>query len=101
VIRTHNPSKRAAADLRLRKRGHWDWLSRQLATVILIISASIFVFVVMFALCTIHPKEKPGQISNVIRTLHVMVIAVGEWILWRKANWSVAIYMFCYGEVYR
>ena len=25
-IRTHNPSKRAAADLRLRPRGHWDWL---------------------------------------------------------------------------
>ena len=24
-IRTHNPSKRAAADLRLRPRGHWDW----------------------------------------------------------------------------
>ena len=23
-IRTHNPSKRAAADLRLRPRGHWD-----------------------------------------------------------------------------
>ena len=25
-IRTHNPSKRAAADLRLRPRGHWDRL---------------------------------------------------------------------------
>jgi len=27
-IRTHNPSKRAAADTRLRQRGHWDrrWL---------------------------------------------------------------------------
>ena len=25
-IRTHNPSKRAAADPRLRPRGHWDWL---------------------------------------------------------------------------
>jgi len=24
-IRTHNPSKRAAADPRLRPRGHWDW----------------------------------------------------------------------------
>jgi hypothetical protein len=23
-IRTHNPSKRSAADLRLRRRGHWD-----------------------------------------------------------------------------
>ena len=26
-IRTRNPSKRAAADPRLRPRGHWDWLS--------------------------------------------------------------------------
>ena len=25
-IRTHNPSKRVAADLRLRPRSHWDWL---------------------------------------------------------------------------
>jgi hypothetical protein len=25
-IRTHNPSKRAAADPRLRPRGYWDWL---------------------------------------------------------------------------
>ena len=25
-IRTHNPSRRAAADLRLRRRGHWDRL---------------------------------------------------------------------------
>jgi len=24
-IRTRNPSKRAAADPRLRLRGHWDW----------------------------------------------------------------------------
>jgi hypothetical protein len=24
-IRTHDPSKRSAADLRLRPRGHWDW----------------------------------------------------------------------------
>ena len=24
-IRTHNPRKRAAADPRLRQRGHWDW----------------------------------------------------------------------------
>jgi hypothetical protein len=24
-IRTHNPSKRAAADLRFRSLGHWDW----------------------------------------------------------------------------
>jgi len=24
-IRTHNPSKRTAADPRLRTRGHWDW----------------------------------------------------------------------------
>jgi hypothetical protein len=24
-IRTHSPSKRAAADPRLRPRGHWDW----------------------------------------------------------------------------
>ena len=24
-IRTHNPSKRAAVDPRLRPRGHWDW----------------------------------------------------------------------------
>jgi hypothetical protein len=24
-IRTHAPSKRSAADLRLRPRGHWDW----------------------------------------------------------------------------
>jgi len=24
-IRTHNPSKRAAADPRLRPRGDWDW----------------------------------------------------------------------------
>ena len=24
-IRTHNLSRRAAADLRLRPRGHWDW----------------------------------------------------------------------------
>jgi hypothetical protein len=24
-IRTHNPSKRAAADPRLRPHGHWDW----------------------------------------------------------------------------
>ena len=25
--RTHNLSTRAAADLRLRSRGHWDWLN--------------------------------------------------------------------------
>jgi hypothetical protein len=25
-IRTRNPSKRAAADSRLRRRGHWNWL---------------------------------------------------------------------------
>jgi len=24
-IGTHNPSKRVTADLRLRRRGHWDW----------------------------------------------------------------------------
>jgi len=24
-IRNHNPSKQAAADPRLRLRGHWDW----------------------------------------------------------------------------
>ena len=24
-IRTHNPSRRVAIDLRLRPRGHWDW----------------------------------------------------------------------------
>jgi hypothetical protein len=27
-IRTHNPSKRAAADPRLRPRGHWDRLEQ-------------------------------------------------------------------------
>ena len=26
-IRTHNPSKRPAADPRLRPQGHWDWQS--------------------------------------------------------------------------
>jgi hypothetical protein len=30
-IRTHSPSKRAAADLRLRSRGHWDKLCSLLA----------------------------------------------------------------------
>ena len=29
-IRTHNPSRRAAKDLRLRPRGHWDRLSNPL-----------------------------------------------------------------------
>ena len=29
-IRTHNPSKRAAAEPRLRPRGHWDWHSNKL-----------------------------------------------------------------------
>jgi len=24
-IQTHNPNKRAATDLRVRMRGHWDW----------------------------------------------------------------------------
>jgi hypothetical protein len=28
-IRTHDPSKRSAADLRLRPRGHWDRLARK------------------------------------------------------------------------
>jgi len=32
-IRTHDLSRRAAADLRLRKRGHWDRHSKLLRTV--------------------------------------------------------------------
>jgi hypothetical protein len=31
-IRTHDPSKRSAADLRLRPRGHWDRLLRPVRT---------------------------------------------------------------------
>jgi hypothetical protein len=31
-IRTHDPSKRSAADLRLRPRGHWDRLSDKFQT---------------------------------------------------------------------
>jgi len=33
-IRTHDPCKRAAADPRLKPRGHWDWLSAYLPDVI-------------------------------------------------------------------
>lgn len=55
----------------------------------------------MFVLCTIHPKKKPRQISNVIRTFNITITVVGEWIVWRNANWPMAIYMLCYGEVYR
>jgi len=32
-IRTHNPSRRAAADRRLRPRSHWDWPSPTLCVV--------------------------------------------------------------------
>jgi len=31
-IRTHNPSKQATADLRLRRRGHWDTVSTRYQT---------------------------------------------------------------------
>ena len=34
-IRTHDLSRRATADLRLRPRGHWDWRSRGIAPLIL------------------------------------------------------------------
>jgi hypothetical protein len=31
-VRTHDPSKRSAADLRFRRRGHWHWRSVLLTT---------------------------------------------------------------------
>jgi len=34
-MRTHNLSRRAAVDLRLRPRGHWDWQQETLADIII------------------------------------------------------------------
>jgi hypothetical protein len=36
-IRTHNLSRRAAADLRLRPRGHWDRLPNNTTTIMKIV----------------------------------------------------------------
>jgi len=36
-IRTHDRSRRAAVDLHLRPRGHWDWLITNISTYVVFI----------------------------------------------------------------
>ena len=89
-IRTHNISRRAAADLRLRLRGHWDRLQPHVLGLLNNPCPRIEALDVATKPANTHKFIRLSYITNIIFVLHVSAFLVA---IFREVHYKGYIYM--------
>jgi len=91
-IRTHNPSKRAAANPRIRRRGHWDW--QTIVTAPVYLKGAKFYFGRLEQVKLVHvfhlSRCRSRQLyctENLLQSKHLIKTAVLKTVIKQTPDW--------------